>query len=64
MRYLLDTNIVIAVPNGRSTAATARLAVERTYAFASAIVLHELAFGAYKGNRAIENLRPDPQVRT
>lgn len=57
MQFLLDTNIVIAILNGRSEAAAMRLAADRADAVMSAIVMHELAFGAYNSARPVENLR-------
>ena len=57
MRYLLDTNFVIAVLNKRSDLAVSRLAAMRVGTVLSAIVMHELAFGAYNSRDPIANLR-------
>lgn len=57
MRYLLDTNAVIAAINDRAGALSHRL---RSLAPAdvgvSAIVMHELYFGAFKSQRRERNL--------
>ena len=56
MIYLLDTNAVIAVMKGDEDM-LARLKRNKPQDFAlSAIVAHELYYGAYKGQRTIENL--------
>ncbi|WP_217429752.1 type II toxin-antitoxin system VapC family toxin [Sphingomonas bacterium] len=57
MRYLLDTNIVIAVLNRRSDITIARLAARRADVAMSAIVAFELSYGAYNSAKPIENLR-------
>lgn len=57
MPFLLDTNAVIAVLNDRASRAAARLRRERPADVAvSAIVMHELFYGAYKSARADRNL--------
>ena len=55
--YLLDTNIVIAVLNRRSELAIRRLAMMRDEVALPAIVMHELAFGAYNSADPVQNLR-------
>ena len=57
MAFLLDTNIVIAILNRRSTRAIEHLAAFREEVKLSSIVLHELAFGAYNSVAPIPNLR-------
>lgn len=57
MRYLLDTNAVIALLTGRQPQLLAMVRKYRTEDFGlSAIVLHELSYGAYKSTRQEENL--------
>ncbi|MDX8454379.1 type II toxin-antitoxin system VapC family toxin [Mesorhizobium sp. VK9D] len=56
MIYLLDTNAVIAVMKGDEDILT-RLRRNKPQDFAlSAIVAHELYYGAYKGQRTTDNL--------
>ena len=56
MRFLLDSNAIIALLKGHS-AFVRRLRRYRTDDFGiSAIVAHELFYGAYKGQRVDENL--------
>ena len=56
MIYLLDTNAVIAVMKGDQDL-LARLTRNKPQDFAlSAIVAHELYYGAYRGQRTAENL--------
>lgn len=57
MRYLLDSNVIIALLKGNPT--VIRVARPRAGDLAtSSVVLHELYFGAYKGNsrRAFNDL--------
>lgn len=57
MRYLLDTNAVIALLNDPSGAVSRRLhLVAPAEIGVSAIVTHELYFGAYKSQRRDHNL--------
>ena len=56
MKYLLDTNAVIALLKGHAGLHT-RIRRHRPDDFAiSAVVAHELFYGAYKGQRTTENL--------
>ena len=57
MRYLLDTNAVIALTNNSSPTLTrrARRVAPQDIAI-SAIVMQELYFGAYKSRRQAQNL--------
>ena len=56
MKFLLDSNAVIALMKGHSGFLT-RLRQHQPQDFAiSAIVAHELFYGAYKGQRTAENL--------
>lgn len=56
MKYLLDSNAVIALLKGHKTF-LARLKRRRPGDFAiPAIVAHELYYGAYKGARVADNL--------
>ncbi len=56
MRYLLDTNAVIALLKG-SPRLSARVRSRTPQDFAlPAVVAHELFFGAYKSQRAARNL--------
>jgi tRNA(fMet)-specific endonuclease VapC len=58
MRFLLDTNIVIALLNDATSRAAQRLRVESPAEVAiSSIVAHELYYGAFKSARAQNNLR-------
>ena len=57
MNYLLDTNAVIALMKGHTGFLT-RLRQHQPRDFAMpSIVAHELYFGAYKSQRAADNLR-------
>jgi tRNA(fMet)-specific endonuclease VapC len=56
VKFLLDTNAVIALLKGHP-GVQARIRQHRPGDFAmSAIVAHELYFGAYRGTRGVENL--------
>jgi len=56
MKFLLDTNAVIAILNGEPTM-VARLRMYQPADFGiSAVVAHELYYGAYKSQRAAANL--------
>jgi tRNA(fMet)-specific endonuclease VapC len=56
VKYLLDTNAVIAVLKGQPRF-LARLRRHRPHEFGlSVIVFHELLFGAYRSQRVVENL--------
>lgn len=56
-RYLLDTNAVIGLLNDRSSALALRARQHRPAEIAiSAIVAHELFYGAFKSRRAGENV--------
>jgi tRNA(fMet)-specific endonuclease VapC len=57
MRFLLDTNVVIALLNDRGSLAAKRLRRERPSDVAiSSIVVHELYYGAFKSARAQHDL--------
>jgi len=56
MAYLLDTNSVIAVIARADRRVMQRLAEKRAESVLSAIVLHELQFGAFNSNRVEANL--------
>jgi tRNA(fMet)-specific endonuclease VapC len=57
MRFLLDTNAVIALMQGRASFLR-RIKRYRPSDFAlPAVVMHELAYGAYRSRRRDENLR-------
>ncbi len=57
MRYLLDANVVITLLNSDSSNAARRARRERPGDIAiSAVVVHELFYGAYKSRRSTENL--------
>jgi len=57
MRYLLDTNVVIALLRNTSVALAARLRQEPPADVAvSALVAHELYFGAFKSSRVAHNV--------
>jgi tRNA(fMet)-specific endonuclease VapC len=57
MRYLLDANAVIALLNDRASKAARRLRREKPGDVAiSAIVAHELFYGAFKSRRASGNV--------
>lgn len=56
MKFLLDTNAIIALLNGNERLHS-RLRRHQPQDFAiSAIVAHELFYGAYKSQRAVRNL--------
>ncbi|WP_116653954.1 type II toxin-antitoxin system VapC family toxin [Pelagibacterium sediminicola] len=56
MKYLLDTNAIIALLKGNSVL-VARIKAHRPDAFGvSSIVMHELYYGAYKSRRLDANL--------
>jgi tRNA(fMet)-specific endonuclease VapC len=57
MRYLLDANAVVALLNDKTSKAAQRARRERVSDVAvSAIVAHELFYGAFKSRRAGQNL--------
>jgi len=57
MRYLLDANAVVALLNDKTSKAAQRARRERVGDVAvSAIVAHELFYGAFKSRRAGQNL--------
>ena len=56
MRYLLDTNVVIALLNDATSKAARRVRREQPVDVAiSAIAVHELYYGAFKSRRAAQN---------
>lgn len=56
MRYLLDTNAVIALLNDATSKTAQRLRQQEPADVAiSAIVMHELYYGAFKSRRATQN---------
>ena len=58
MRFLLDTNIVIALLNDATSRPAQRLREESpTEVAISSIVAHELYYGAFKSARSQNNLR-------
>jgi len=57
MRYLLDANIVIALLKDTTSATARRVRRERIGDIAiSAVVSHELFYGAFKSRRRIQNV--------
>jgi len=57
MRYLLDTNAVIGLLNDTTSTTARRARRERPDDVAiSAVVAHELFYGAFKSRRATENV--------
>lgn len=57
MRYLLDANVVIALLNDTTSKTAQRARRERPGDLAvSAIVAHELFYGAFKSRRAVQNV--------
>ena len=57
MRYLLDTNTLIAILNDRRSKPSKKLRRrEPGDVVTSSIVLHELYFGAFKSGRPIDNV--------
>jgi len=57
MRYLLDTNVVIGLLNDATSKLAQRARRERPADVAiSAVVAHELFYGAFKSGRAAQNV--------
>jgi tRNA(fMet)-specific endonuclease VapC len=57
MRFVLDTNAVIALVNNPSAGLGRRIRLEPPSEIAlSAIVVHELFYGAFKGRQSARNL--------
>jgi tRNA(fMet)-specific endonuclease VapC len=57
MRFLLDANAVIALLNDASSRAARRVRIHRPSDVAiSAIVVHELFYGAFKSRRVTQNV--------
>jgi tRNA(fMet)-specific endonuclease VapC len=56
MRYLLDTNIVIAWRVRGNPQVVQMLGAHRADIALSVVVMHELIFGAYNSSRVAENL--------
>jgi tRNA(fMet)-specific endonuclease VapC len=57
MRYLLDTNAVISMLKDASSSLAQRVRREKPAGIAiSAIVAHELFYGAFKSRRAVQNV--------
>jgi tRNA(fMet)-specific endonuclease VapC len=57
MRYLLDANVVIALLNDRNSRPARRLRKQKSSDVAiSAIVAHELYYGAFKSARRAQNV--------
>lgn len=56
MRYLLDTNIVIAWRVRGNPQVAKKLGANRADIALSVVVMHELVFGAYNSSRVAENL--------
>ena len=57
MRYLLDANVVIALLKDTTSATARRVRRERIGDIAiSAVVSHELFYGAFKSRRRIQNV--------
>lgn len=54
--YVADTNVFIAAMNGRDERVVAKLIAERGRLFMSAIVLHELLFGAANSQNIEKNM--------
>lgn len=64
MPFLLDTNAVIAVLNDATSRAATRLRSERPADVAvSAVVLHELFYGAFRSARVDRNLARVDRLR-
>ncbi len=63
MRYLLDTNAVIALLGGNSLVQQHLRRVPASDTALSSRVMHELYFGACKGVRTNETLRNYGQLR-
>ncbi len=63
MRFLLDTNAVIAIMKGRpGMLATIRRYVPADFGL-PVILIHELQYGAHKGARVAESLRRINELR-
>jgi tRNA(fMet)-specific endonuclease VapC len=57
MRYLLDANVVVGLLNDATSKLAQRVRRERPADIAiSAVVAHELFYGAFKSRRATENV--------
>jgi len=57
MKYLLDTNTLIAILNDRRSKPSKRLRRhEPSDVVTSSIVIHELYFGAFKSGRPVDNV--------
>jgi tRNA(fMet)-specific endonuclease VapC len=57
MAYLLDTNVVIGLLDGTSPELSRRVRQEKPSEIAlSAIVMHELVYGAFRSHRTNQNL--------
>lgn len=57
MRFLLDTNTLIAILNDRRSKPSRRLRRhEPSDVVTSSIVIHELYFGAFKSGRPVDNV--------
>lgn len=57
MQYLLDANVVIALLNSKDTQTSQRARTHRPRDIGiSAIVIHELYYGAFKSQRQAQNL--------
>jgi len=64
MKYLLDTNAVIALLNAAGSPISVRIRQHQPADIGlSAIVIHELYFGAYKSQRRERNLEIVDQLR-
>lgn len=57
MRFLPDTNIIIGWTTGRVPGIAGRMAAHRRDIGLSAIVFHELAFGAFNSRQVEQNLQ-------
>jgi predicted nucleic acid-binding protein len=63
VRYLLDTNAVIALLGNHPLVRQRVRRVSQLDIVVSALVMHELYFGAYMGVRTMETLRNYGQLR-
>jgi tRNA(fMet)-specific endonuclease VapC len=63
VRYLLDTNVVIALLGSNPLVVERVRRLSRPDILLPAIVMHELYFGAYKGVRTNETLRNYERLR-
>ena len=63
MKYLLDTNVVIALLGSNPLVVMQVRRLSQQEIALSAIVMHELYFGAYKGVRTNETLRNYERLR-